>query len=511
MKYYSRGNLLLLATILFLSACNRLQDTSDDGSSVQSTATRNFVPVSTNTPVISSTESTPPPTAVPSATATRIATTIEVNDQILDENGKLTIARIESADAGWVVIYNDDSGKAGDILGYAHVPAGVSENIEVSVDPFDATEKLYAIYHLDEGQLNIFEFPGPDSPNQSGGALTSADFAVDLKVFHPEIAVRKVDVNEDGLVVIPKVVVANPSWIKLHDDDDGQPGRMLAYAPLKTGINVSVTMTIDWRAASPTLHAGLYADDGEPGMLEEQSVDQPIVTDGEAISASFEAIYPPDIFVLDQPIIEGEVVIERVISYSPNWLVIYNQTEEGTLGNVIGWTELEQGVNSGVSLTVTQSAVTPVLYAMIHQDLDEPGQFDFPGDDLAITYEGSIYPFPFRTDTGSTLIVHDQKLSASAAVTISIATVEANSWITILADEEGQPGDVVGREWIPAGINRNIVVSLDEDLITPVLYALLVRDAGFSRVFEYDDGVDFPYQLNGSPARAPFRLIDGGN
>jgi hypothetical protein len=510
-KYYVKASLLLLAAILLLSACNRLRDTDDDGIVGEPTATRNFVPVSTNTPASSPLEPTPLPTTVPSVTATPIPITIEVDDQILGEDGQLTISRIESSDAGWVVIYNEDSGNAGEVLGFVHVPGGVSEDIDVSIDPYRATAKLLAIHHQDEGQANTFEFPGPDTPSRSEGEVASSEFSVELKVFQPEITVREVDVGEDGLVVIPEVIVASPSWIKLHEDEDGQPGRMLAYAPLKTGVNVSVTMTIDWRTATPTLHASLYADDGDPGKLEDVTVDRPVVIDDAAVTVSFDAVYPPDIFVLDQPVLEDEVVIERVISYGSNWLVIYNQNEENALGNVIGWTQLEPGVNSGVTLTVTESAVTPVLYAMIHQDEGEPGQFDFPGSDLAITYDGSIYPFPFRTDTGSYFIVHDQMLSGSATVTITLASVEANSWITILADEDGEPGEVIGRTWIPAGINRNIEVTLDEELITPVVYAMLLRDAGFGRVFEYDDGVDFPYQLNGSPVRAPFSLIDDGN
>ncbi len=449
-------------------------------------------------------------TPAPSPTPQPNPAVIEIDDQVLIEDGLLTIKRIESERPGWVVIYNDNAGEASEILGYVQAPVGRSDDIQVTVNPYIASPTLHVRFHRDESQNDIFEFPGPDSPDMIGDETVDEIFAVDIQIYMPRINVQDQNVGKDGVIVIENATVAEPAWLVLFEDDEGEPGTMLAYSPLKPGVYDNVTMAIDWQSATPILHAILYNDAGDRNVFEAPEIDLPIIIDGKPIATAFEAVYPPDIFVLNQPATGGEVIIERVISYGPGWLVIYNQNEEASLGTIIGSSLLDPGINSQVTVSVTESAVTPVLYAMLHQDVEELGEFGFPATDPVILFEDSIQPFDFRTDAGNYVLIRDQPLSARNTITVTLAVVEQDAWVAIYNSVGGQPGEILGRRWLPAGINRNIEVTVDSEATTPEMFVVLHQDSGQKRIFDYPDGLDGPLQSNLSIIQAPFRLTGNG-
>lgn len=469
-------------------------------------ATRLFEPVST--PTVEAT--TPVFTPTPSPTPQLNPAVMQIEDQVLVENGLLTINRIESERPGWVVIYSDDAGESSEILGYVQVPAGRSDNIQITINPFIASPTLRAIFHQDEGQSEIFEYPGPDSPEVIGDDVSVEVFTVDIQVYQPRINVRDQNVGTNGVITIENATVAEPAWLVLHADDEGEPGSMLAYAPIKLGVHENVTMTLDWRSATPTLHAILYSDLGDRNVFETPETDPPIIVDGKPVATSLEAIYPPDIYVLNQPATDGEVIIERVVSYGPGWVVIYNQSEEESLGNIIGWSLLDSGINNQVTVTVTESAVTPLLFAMLHEDVDELGEFGFPATDPAILFEEAIQPFDFRTDAGNYVMIHDQILTARNTITVSLAVVEQDSWVVIYNNDGGQPGEILGRRSLPVGINRDIEVTVDGESMTPEMFAVLHLDAGERRIFNFPNGPDVPFQQNLATIQAPFKLTENG-
>jgi hypothetical protein len=483
---------------------------SDESSatSATSTVTRLFQPVTTATAGSTGPASTPIATPIATPTDNLPPASLIVEDQALAEDGQLTISRILSQQPGWVVVYSDESGEPGEILGFARVPEGESQNIVVSVEPLEATPTLYAMFHLDEGQDNTFEFPGPDRPARSGDVFVVDSFVVDLQIYFPDVLVEDQKVAEDGLVIVQQATAAEPSWLVLHADDAGEPGGIVAYAPLKVGVNEDVTLAIDWRTVPPRLHAIMYVDGGQVGNFEESDINKPIMLDDEPVATSFALILAPDIFILDQPVVNGDIVVERVIAYEPNWLVVYNQNEEETLGNIIGWSQLEPGINMQVTVTVTEAAVTPLLYVLLHEDLEDIGEFGFPRTDPVVIYEDGIHPFTFRTDPGNYLITRDQPLSSGNVITVPLAVVDQNAWVVVRADAEGELGEILGRRWVPAGLNREIPVTLNPGLLTPTLYVVLHLDAGISRVFDFPEGLDVPFQRNRNIIRAPFTLIE---
>lgn len=77
---------------------------------------------------------------------------------------------------GWIVIYTDQNGQPGTVLGYAAVPAGISEDIKVTIDTAKETNKLIAMLHIDAGKIGTFEYPSPDVPVKNGNSNVMAVF-----------------------------------------------------------------------------------------------------------------------------------------------------------------------------------------------------------------------------------------------------------------------------------------------------------------------------------------------
>lgn len=119
--------------------------------------------------VISPTEAGTP-TAEPTTAATPAVTdtpvVLSINaiavDNQTDQNGNVLISLVTAEKPGWVVVFTDNNGQPGNVLGYTPVPAGTSSDVEVPVNPKQATSKMLAALLVDAGNIGTFEYPGPD-------------------------------------------------------------------------------------------------------------------------------------------------------------------------------------------------------------------------------------------------------------------------------------------------------------------------------------------------------------
>lgn len=100
-----------------------------------------------------------------------------VNDQSL-EDGQVTVEEVSSTGPGWLVIHAQADGNPGAVLGYAPVSAGVNTNVKVPVDVSQATQVLYAMLHIDLGEVGVYEFPGVDAPAKFIENMISPEFNV---------------------------------------------------------------------------------------------------------------------------------------------------------------------------------------------------------------------------------------------------------------------------------------------------------------------------------------------
>jgi hypothetical protein len=494
-----RPAVLIVAMAFFVAAC------SDEAGPAggQPTAPATAAAISTPPPADTA---TPSPSPTPAATSVPVVPAVSVSDQSMDEDGRLTVDLVVAAKPGWIVIQTQAAGGASAVLGYAPVDEGENEQVEVTIEAAGAGPLLRAVLHVDEGSSGEFEFPGPDQPVQIDSETAAAAFEVDFSAFEPAIEVSDQDVAEDGVVTFESVVSNGPGWLVLYLDDDGEPGDMVEYMPISPGINEALTMAINWHVATPTVHAILYEDAGEVDVFEVPDVDTAVEVDGAALASSFQLRMPPDIFAIDQPVVTGEVVVERVISYGPGWLVVFFD-EEGELGLIIGEARLEDGVNELVTVPVIETAVTPQLHLMIHQDLEPLGEFDFPASDPPVLYEERLpSPVTIRTDEGNYLISRDQALAEDGTLIVPLVVVDVDAWVVMYADLEGEPGEIIGTTWAPAGINRDVAVEVDPELVTDTMHVILHLDAGTTQEFDFPDGLDIPLQRNRSIINAPFTL-----
>lgn len=504
--------LLVIAVLsLALFACSQDEETG----SVEPTTTRLALPPQDATDEVTVEETAvPTPSATPRPTSTPSSEVgVAIEDQILDESGELTAKSVAAESRGWLVIRADDGGQAGEVLGYTQVPAGESENVVVTIDPFwaDETGTMYAVLHVDQGQLGEFEFPGPDAPEQSGSDPIAELFSVDRQVALPTVVADDQEVAEDGLVTVAKVVAPGPGYVALHSAEEDEIGRMLAYAPVKTGLNENLVLAINWRQATPTLYAVLYEDAGEPHVFESHGADRPITFQNEPMATTFRVSMPPIVFVINQPVVDDSVVVERAVAYGPAWLVIFSD-DEGGLDTAIGWAPLQEGINEQILVPLLGSP-TQLLHIMIHEDTDDIGEFEFPRADPPLIYQDRVpNPITFRTDPGNYLVVHDQPLGDDGTLNISLVVTTSPVWVVVQAEEEGDPGDVLGRELVPAGVNRDVGVEIEDG---PTggrqLLATMHWDSGQRAIFEYPDGPDIPMTQDDNSIRVPFSLLTNGD
>ena len=417
------------------------------------------------------------PTVTPSPTP--IAPRVTMDDQPLDESGELVAAEVALPGPGWLVILRQDDDAAGEAIGWTALAGGVHEDVNVAVDPSLATETLYARLFVDAGTEGVFD-EGQDEPYPGEPGTT---FAVELQVPRPIIQAEEQTVGEDNVVRLALAEVLEPSWVVIHADAGGRAGAAIGAVHLETGAHENVAVTIDRRYATPTLYAVLHEDDGEAGLLELPDGDQPLLVNGEPVVAAFAAHYPPYVLVYDQPLIDGAIVVDRVISEGPGWVAIYSD-QDGQPGLIIGFAALEDGLNEQVRVELIESAVTTQLYARLHADTTPGDEFNVAQDPVVRFQERMPQATAFRTDLGAMVMVRDQT-PQNDSVAVSLVVVPVNAWVAIhAAAEDGTPGEMLGRTFVAAGVNHDVSVALDPAPEDAAVFLVLYADQGEPETFD---------------------------
>jgi hypothetical protein len=77
---------------------------------------------------------------------------------------------------GWLVIHGDVRGQPGPILGKMPLNVGEYTNVSVVLIVPPKSEKLWAMLHVDEGKLGLYDF-AVDGPLEQGGSVVMAPFS----------------------------------------------------------------------------------------------------------------------------------------------------------------------------------------------------------------------------------------------------------------------------------------------------------------------------------------------
>jgi len=109
----------------------------------------------------------------------------------------------------------------------------------------------------------------------------------------------------------------------------------------------------------------------------------------------------PGVTVSDQPIEDGTVTVDEVVAAGPGWIVIHAD-ENGSPGQVMGWSAVEEGTNEDVVVEIEEDQATDTLHAMLHDDLGTVGTYEFPGADVPVQVEGEVVNVPFEVQAQET-------------------------------------------------------------------------------------------------------------
>ena len=494
-----RITLVWIATFLLLSACSRDEGTpTEELPPYDITATE---PAATPSPLPTATI---PPTKTPEPTP--IVPSIKVETLSLTEDGRLTISDVVIPDAGWLVIYQDIDGEPGDLLGYEQLKSGENSQVTIIIPPRNATPTLIARLHEDAGTGGIFEYPGPDAPLNDGTDIVAEIFQVDIQLPIPSIDVADQIIASDGLVHIKEVFALEPGWLLIHDYKNDEVGPAIGQIPVKAGQNDELAFPVRWQIASTELLAVLYEDIEQPGGFDKDA-DLPVLDGGSPVVAEFSVTLPPDIFVYDQALHDGKISIDRVISDGPGWIAAYYD-EEGQPGLIIGFAYLEDGLNENVEVKLVETSTTSRLFLILHEDSGKLGEFDFPSADLPVIYEDQLLPpFVIQTSPGNYLITHDQPIGEENSIIVPLVVADLDTWLVIYnINETGEADEIIGQTWLPAGINRDVPVTIDPGRSSEAVLAMLHQDNAPLEQFDFPDGADIPLLRNQQPIQSPFTL-----
>ena len=121
------------------------------------------------------------------------------------------------------------------------------------------------------------------------------------------------------------------------------------------------------------------------------------------IASAVFAQYSPDVLIVDQDVVDGEVIVARATVNGPGWVAIYAD-DGGEPGEVIGYAPLMNGINANIMVDLDLENVTDQLYAVLHEDMGFVGTFEYPGDDMPVMVDDEMIVAPFQaTGSGNTI------------------------------------------------------------------------------------------------------------
>lgn len=128
------------------------------------------------------------------------------------------------------------------------------------------------------------------------------------------------------------------------------------------------------------------------GCLRTKEEGTPISTPSPQSQTDLNQINPsinPEISVENQDVKNDTVLVKKIVSPSAGWIVIYSyNTDDKKPSLLIGFSEIKEGTNENIPVTIVTKDATPTLVAMLHQDTGEPGQFEYPDKDEPLLIQG---------------------------------------------------------------------------------------------------------------------------
>ncbi|GEM_PF-3049822 len=103
----------------------------------------------------------------------------------------------------------------------------------------------------------------------------------------------------------------------------------------------------------------------------------------------------------------------------------------------------------------------------------------------------SLLFIPFNLIYGQetpSVTVDDQEIGEDNMVTIAEVVSPEDGWIVIHQADNGDPGPAIGYEAVQSGTNTDVMVEIDQDMVTDTLFAMLHEDTEPMGEFTFPDG-----------------------
>lgn len=330
---------------------------------------------------------------------------VDMDDQFVGEDNTVTANAVSTAQDGWLVIHSDGGEGPGPVLGFAPVSAGLNIDVAVTLEG-DITGTLYPMLHVDTGEAGTYEFgtvEGADGPVNVGGVLTFPISTVPAMRATDQIAFGSDAMRSDDMMATPSVLVdsvlsESNGWVVVHADNDGTFGAVLGFAPVSAGYNENVLIELSTDGLTPVVWPMLHVDTGEPMVYEfgeVEGADGPVAIDGEVLT--FPISIAPSINYSGS--LDGTTLtVDQAVIDSAGWLAIHADND-GAPGPVIGTAPLLQGVNTNITVELSEAAES--VFPMLHYDTGEAGVYEFgtvEGADGPVTVQGSVVVGPLTPD-----------------------------------------------------------------------------------------------------------------
>ena len=212
-----------------------------------------------------------------------------------------------------------------------------------------------------------------------------------------------------------------------------------------------------------------------------------------------ESPFTPALQVHNQLVSGTSVLIDEIVAQHFGFIIIRADDGTGQPGGVIGLALLHPGVNRQIRVEVEMINITPTLYAIVHLDTEPYGDFQFgevEGADSPVTLDDEIVMSAFEV---AVISVHDQFLDPDNfnRILVDTTTSSEDAWLVAHADNDGEPGTVLGHTFLEAGTTQNLPVLLSGD-VTDNIHIMLHEDTGEPERYEFaeSEAVDLPLLVN---------------
>ena len=208
------------------------------------------------------------------------------NQEIVDNT--IAIERVVATEPSWLVFRQEIDGELGNVVGQVLLEPGFNERLRAPIAGSAISDTIIVVFHMDDGQSGVFEFPGGDGLmpffNEDGFRYFPR-FLFNLNS-GPYVAGENQPVTDT--VIVPYVMATSTGWLVIRSEEDGEPGEVIGQVLLEAGFHWDVEVAVEEDAVTGTLYAGLHHDNGELEAFEFPDQDPPQTFSGQPILISFQ-------------------------------------------------------------------------------------------------------------------------------------------------------------------------------------------------------------------------------